>query len=272
MAGGIVPGGVWRGRREAHFAFRLPRACAVGFIARRKGKDNVATIQAGKSPGQRVAAGALVLDRAKTNDVTAVKKRLSAFAGVQREYVSAHEASRKAGEALMKQERVLGEGDAAQDVTVEVLASALVGDGAKRTKPFAACGGPSVSDLQSMPVRKEAELLKKLAARASKGTSDAKVKKAAAAAITAADAVLKASVPLAALTKARDQAQNQRDGIGPRWEKAFAVLKRGVKAAEDEGAAGLFEALFAVDAPTKKKSAPSAPSAPGPTAPVVPPS
>jgi hypothetical protein len=210
------------------------------------------TLQSGQSAGQRLKAAQRVLERAKNAVVTAVKKRVDALRSVTRQYDAAHALARKANERLTAQERLVGEADDRQDAAVEALAQARIGAGASRGKPFGDLGAPSVSDIQKMDTIKEAQLLTKLATRLLK-SPDPRVRKAATAAKKAAADVLAAAKPLGQLRKNRNAAQDARDAIGPRWEKAFAALKRGAKAAEDEGAQDLHRTLFEVEAPTRSK-------------------
>ncbi len=44
--------------------------------------------------------------------------------------------------------------------------------------------------------------------------------------------------------KAMAEARAARDAVAGRWDAALAVLRRGVRAAEDDGAAGLYAGLF----------------------------
>ncbi|UJR82030.1 hypothetical protein [Sandaracinus amylolyticus] len=213
----------------------------------------MATLQSGTSPGQRVKAGDLVLDRAKGAPITPIKKRVDGFAKVHRELVKAQAAAQKAVAAHVAQERKIGEADDAQDASVGELAGALVGAGAPRLKPFQGYSEHSPSDLAGMPQQKQARELVKIASKCAKHP-DARVKKAASAARAAAEKLLAAEKPLAALARERSAAIAARDAIGPRWEKAFSALKRAAKSAEDDGATGLFAALFEVEGPARKKT------------------
>jgi len=218
----------------------------------------MAMLQSGGSPGQRIEAGNTVLDRAKGTNTTPVKKRLAAFTKEQRAYEKGHKAASKAREALFAQERKVGTADAAQDVALDSLASALIGAGAPRMRPLEALETRTVTELKEMPALKEADALIKLAAKCAKHP-DAKVKKAAAACRTAAQAVIAANKPLATLARKFQAAAGARDAVAPRWEKAFAALKQGARSAEHDGAADLLAALFEVAAtrakPRKKKPA-----------------
>jgi hypothetical protein len=69
----------------------------------------------------------------------------------------------------------------------------------------------------------------------------------------AAGNVLVEMKPVAKLEKACADARSARDALTLSWETAFAALKRAARAAEDDGAKGLFGALFE-RAPKAKKN------------------
>src|SRR5207248_5489670 len=92
----------------------------------------------------------------------------------------------------------------------------------------------------------------------------------------AATAVKKALAPVDGLRKKKNAALTQRDALGQSWQTAFAKLKNATRTAEDDGAHGLFEAIFRDDAPapaakTKGKNAPVAAPAPNGSSPSQPP-
>lgn len=205
----------------------------------------MATIQGGNSPGRRVKTGKLVLARATNLDTRPVKKAFDAMRAAHAAYDKAHSAASLAAERLAKAEGQLGELDVTQDASVDGFAVAHVTAGASRTKPLAEYKAGSVSDIKGMPVEKEAQLVIKLATKG-KAHPDAGVKRAAAVMEKAAKAVLAGAKRIEPLVEKRNQAIAARDALAPRWEKAFASLKRAVRAAEDEGAHGLFAALFEV--------------------------
>jgi hypothetical protein len=209
------------------------------------------TLQSGKSPGQRVEVGHLVLERSKSTNAKAIKKRLDAFRAAHRAYATANAAVEKAHAAVLAQERKLGAADDAQDQAVERWAQKRIGAGAKRTKPFESIGGPAVGDLCKMAYEREARTIKALAAKDAKHTDKA-VRAAALVASKAADAVLREMKPLATVITARTAAIARREGTGPAWEKTFAQLKRTARNADDDGSAGIFAALF--DAPSKPRA------------------
>lgn len=212
------------------------------------------TLQSGHSPGNRIEAGQQLVERAKAVKPTAVKPRFTAFASIHKLYAAAHAKVGKADRALQKQQAKLAEADVLQDEAVARLAAKLPADGLPRTQPFKPFGFTRPSALQQREATAEAKLLQKLAAAVLKHKGASAATKAAAnAALKAAAGVLGASAPIAKLTSARTSAMHARDALEQAWETAFAALKRGAKAAEDDGAKGLFAALF--DAKPKAKRA-----------------
>lgn len=233
----------------------------------------MATLVAKKNPQSRTDAGDAVLAAAKSAHVAPVKKRLAAFASVHKEYLAAEAKVGAAEAAFRKQQQNVGELDHGQDDAIDRLATALVSDGAPRTRPFAALGFDAPTTLQKLGDAKEARTIRALGARVRKSKGASKSTLAAcAAAEKAAAAVLAAVAPLSKLAAAHHAAIVARDAIGLRWEKAFGALKRGARAAEDDGAVGLFEEMFAASAPRRSRTrvkpvdgatAPAAPAATG---------
>ena len=207
----------------------------------------MATLQSGTSPGRRIKAGKLVLGRAKSVDTKRVKKPLDELRAVNILYEKQHKAAGDAVEKLAKAEAKLGDLDATQDTSVDVLAAAHISAGASRQRPLAEYKLGTVTEIKLMPNEKEAKALQKIATKA-KANSDAGIKRAGIAMEKAANAVLAGIKPIEGLIEKRNEAIAARDALAPRWEKAFAVLKRAVRTAEDEGATGLFDALFDVAA------------------------
>ena len=205
----------------------------------------MATIQSGTSPGRRVKAGKLVLARAVSVDTTSVKRQVDGLRSANGSYEKAHHAASVAAARLAQAEAVVGERDVTQDASLDTFAAAHIVQGASRVKPLADYKAGSVSDIKVMPAEKQAKLLLKLATKG-KASTDAGVKRAAVQLEKAATAVLKAIAPIEGWVEKRNEAIAARDALAPRWEKAFATLKRAVRAAEDEGAEGLFEALFEI--------------------------
>ena len=205
----------------------------------------MAILQSGTSPGQRIKAGNHVIASARSVDIKPVKARFDAFELIHLGFRKGDDQVTKADAALTKAERKVGERDADQDESLEAFAGAHVGAGASRKSPLAEYKLGSVSEIQEIAAEKEAKVLLKMAAKGKKHP-DAGVKKAALAMEKAANAVLAAIKPIEALAEARTGAIHARDARRPAWEKAFAALKRAARSAEDEGATGLFAALFEV--------------------------
>lgn len=219
----------------------------------------MASIDSGNSPGTRITAGDDVLRAAEQVTTAAVAKKLTAFRKRHGAYCAADKRVKQALARQTKQERLLGQKDAAQDGDVDVLATKLAGDGLPRTNPFKPFGAPAPSALKVTDAKDEAVILVDLSAKVQKraGLSDAS-RAAAKKATGSARAVLAAAKPIPALAKKVRDAMAARETLAPGWEKAFAVLKRAARTAEDDGAPGLYEALFvrsAPKAPAKKKAA-----------------
>src|SRR5262249_27689488 len=128
-------------------------------------------------------------------------------------------------------------------------------DGLPRMNPFKPFGAPAPAALCKMGYGDEAEKLLELtkAVLKKKGLSSnsmAKARKAGA----AAKKVLAEIKPIAKLAKTRASATSAREALEQAWETAFAALKRGARAAEDDGAKGLFAALFERTAAAKAKT------------------
>ena len=205
----------------------------------------MATIQSGTSPGRRVKVGKLVFGRAASVDTAPVKKPLDALRAVHGLYEKKHQAAGVAVERLAKAEARVGDLDVTQDASLDVFAAAHIALGGSRMQPLASYKVGSVSEIKAMANEKQAKLLLKLAAKG-QAHEDIGVKRAAAKMEKAAKAVLAAIKPMPGLVDKRNEAIAARDALAPGWEKAFAFLKRAVRVAEDEGASGLFAALFEV--------------------------
>lgn len=214
----------------------------------------MATIQSGGSPGSRIDAGDSVLAATKSLNTKPVTKRLTAFRQVHQAYIAADTRAQKATAALRKQQEKVAELDVDQDEAVNGLAGALPADGLPRANPFKVFGAPAPAALCGLgygeearqilalekAVRKRAEL--SAASRAAAGKAGAAAKK-----------VLSALDDIPRLEKARADAITARNALEQGWETAFAGFKRAALAAEDEGAQGLFTALFD-RAPRPKKA------------------
>jgi hypothetical protein len=153
--------------------------------------------------------------------------------------------------------------DATQEAAVEGLARALIFGGQDRRNPFAAFGADSPFALKKLAPGNTAKALHQLVAAVERqrpttaATSDASQ-----AAEKAARAVEAALGTLDELQQVSRRARQQRDAIGDTWDNGLAALKRGARAAVDDGAPGLYAALFGrFTRPTRKKPQPEQKSA-----------
>jgi len=218
------------------------------------------SLQSGNSPGTRIAAGDSVLEAAKSTDTKPVAGRLAGFAKAHGAYSAADAVVKKTSDALQKQQVKVAEADVTQDEALVELANALPLDGLPRLNPFKPFGAPPPTKLQGMGYAEEAKAVLALETAVlkrknlSKGSIDA-VKAAGKAALRVQAELL----PIPKLTKARVDAMTRRDALAQAWETAFAGVKRAARAAEDDGAKGLYGVLFerAKAAPKRKKKAPA---------------
>jgi hypothetical protein len=228
----------------------------------------MATIVKKDNPSSRLDAGNHVIEAAKTTDTRSIKKRLALFAAAHKALLAAEGAVTKAEEALATQRAKVGEADVAQDEAVERLANALVAAGASRVHPFKALGFAAPSVVKELGYAREAKEAQRLAKAASKGKPAKETATACKELVAAAHAVEAALAPVAKLEGALRAARTQRDALAQPWETAYAALKNAARAAEDDGARGIFGALFHVASPRpKRKAAKSANNASPPAAP-----
>ncbi|MDC3960788.1 hypothetical protein [Polyangium jinanense] len=214
------------------------------------------TIQSGGSPGTRIEAGDAVLSAAASIDTSPIAGRIAAFEKIHTSYSAAAAAAQKAAEALRAQQEKVAEADVDQDGSVDTLASVLPADGLPRANPFKPFGVAAPNKVKELGYAREAKVLLGLekAILKKKASFSQQSLDAAKATGNAARKVEAAIKPIAKLEKARADAMAKRDALEQAWETAFASLKRGAKAAEDDGHRGLYAALFERAAPAKKKS------------------
>ena len=197
------------------------------------------------SPGLRLQIGASVLSAARAVDTRLVKDRLGRFERVHRSYVNAQRKVDAAESQLRAAQARLAECDAVEGEAVETLARALVADGQPRGNPFDAFGVPAPGTLTRLPFGEEADAVHQLvgAVQRSKDVSKTTIQ-AAEAADKAAGVVEKALGPVTKLQESVRDARRTRDAVGQGWESALAALRRGARAAADEGAPDLYATLF----------------------------
>ena len=210
-------------------------------------------VLAGRTHQGRIEAGDSLIGAASAVDTGRVKGRLAAF-------MSAHRALAKGQTAVDKEELTLGtrravvaERDVDQDEVVERVVAALIGDGLPRSNPFKSLSTYTPTKLKALAHAAEAKALTAIVTRARKRKDlSAKTLSALNAAEKAAKGVVAALGAVAPAQQKVDAARSRRDAMVQSWETSFAALKRGARAAEDDGAKGLFGALFVSTAPAKK--------------------
>jgi len=219
-------------------------------------------------PGTRLQLGASVLAAARAVDTRAVTERLRRFEQAHGSYVSAQRKVDAAESQLRAARARLAELDAVQDDAIETLARALVADGHPRGNPFADFDAPAPGTLMRLAFEEEAAAVHQLVASVlrTKGAREATTQ-AAQAADEAATVVEQALAPVATLQDGIRDARRTRDALGQAWESALAALRRGTRAAADEGAPDLHATLFppvprASKAKAAEESTPIEPPAP----------
>ncbi len=196
------------------------------------------------SPGVRLQLGASVLTAAKTLDTRSVKERLDRFEHVHQAYVEAQQKLDAAESQLGTAQARLAKRDAALGKAVETLACELVTED-HRTDPFETFGAPAPGALKRLPRLEEAHAVRELvAAVQEKAGVDKAATAAAAAAGKAARAVEQAAAPIEGLEIAVRDARRLRDAVAHQWELALEALKRGARAAADEGVPEMYDTLF----------------------------
>jgi DNA repair exonuclease SbcCD ATPase subunit len=212
---------------------------------------------------------------AKSVNTRPIQGRLDVFERAHRTYVTAQDKVEAAEAALGAAQTKLLQRDRERDEAVELLARALIAEGQSRTKPFAGCGGPTPAAIKSLPAAQEAQQIHALVTALQRNPALTKATQQAMAAVDkAATAVEKALALISTLDATLSQARQARDALSQTWEKALAALKRGARAAVDEGAPHLYATLFGQTTRTGTRNGKHAPDpAPAPAtvaAPVAP--
>jgi len=195
--------------------------------------------------GGRLQTGAAILAAAKAVDTRLVKARLTAFEGAHRSYADAQHKVDAAEAQLRTVQVKLGECEVAQAEAVEALVRSLIFDGQPRKKPFDDFGVPAPSKLVNLPAADKAKAVHQLAAAVQRSKNASKVTvQTAQAAEKAATAIEQALAPVEKLQAAVRDARHTRDAVAQGWESTLAALKRGARAAADDGAPQLYATLF----------------------------
>ena len=218
------------------------------------------------TPGGRLDAGAAILAAARTIDVRLVKARVARFERANKAYVDAQRKVEAAERQLTVAQERLSERDVDQDEAVEALARVLVADGRSRANPFATFGDLAPGAVMRLPFEDEVKEIRRLVAAVQRDRGASKATLAAArVAARAAQAVEQAFPAVAKLEEAAREARHTRDALALTWESALAALKRGARAAADDGAPELYATLFArLVRPARRDAKPVPPPEPAP--------
>ncbi len=222
-----------------------------------------------QAPSTRLKLGQAVLNAAQVVDTKRVQARLKEFAEVHRTYADAQRRVDEAEAKLDAEKLRLQHVETDQDEAIEQLARCLVADGQPRLNPFDAFGAEAPGRIKGMPPSDKVAATTTLvgALRRNQALPSA-TQDAVQRTEQAAKALEAALPPMAAIEAELLAARQMRDVIGQRWDDAIAVLRRRVRAATDEGAPGLYAALFESNRRPSKKPKAEAPQATAPPTPL----
>ncbi|MGD0949007.1 MAG: hypothetical protein ABSA52_16470 [Candidatus Binatia bacterium] len=229
----------------------------------------MSTIDVGKSANTQLKSGAAILAAAGTVDTRLIKDRLRTFQEAQQTYADAHAKVQHAEAVLAKAQAQFR---TEQRAVVDTLARALVADGQQLRKPFAAFGTVTMGALIHMPAADAVKALPELVAAIRRSKTLGKVTlQAVPGAEKTTRGMEQALAHIEALGSTVYDARATRHAVAQAWEAALGALKRGARAAADDGAPALYATLFDRPARTKANNhkpapapTPSAPSAPEP--------
>lgn len=213
--------------------------------------------------------GDVVIERLGGQPIpNAVKAHAKSFTKVHAAYGKACDGVDDAKGKLEAAHLIVAEHDALLDAGLDAMAIETVG--AKlgtRQKPLAKFTRHSVSDLQEMAVKKEAEAVLDLCGKVTKASVPKNVAVASATCAKHATNVLAAIAKLSKPQASYRKALEQRDAIVPEWTRAYARLKKSAAAAwlDDEPTfKAVFEPAGSIQAPKKRRTK-KAPAAEDPT-------
>jgi hypothetical protein len=216
-------------------------------------------------PAAYLETGAAIMTAAQVVDTTLIQSRLSVFGGAHRDYTEAHLNVVAVEAEISAMQPRLAECDAALDEAVEALANKLVNDGQSRRNPFASFGAKCPSGIKQLDVADKAAAIHKLVVAVRGGKTVGKAILAAAqTADRAAQAMEAALGPLNTTQVKLREAREAREAIAQNWKTTLAALKRGARAAADDGAPRLYAALFGELSRPPRKKATRAAAAPEP--------
>lgn len=217
-----------------------------------------------KGHAGRIQAGKILLTSAESLDTTLVAPHLAAFNETHTQFVAAVAAVDAAQAAVVAATDRLGEQANRLDAAFEKLLGQLVADGQPRLAPLAAWGADTPSAIRTAAPAVRIRSLQRLTTAL---IGDERLSPASRAAATNCSAeALALDTALSGQTAAEDaagDARNHRNALADRWDDAFAALKRGARAAADDGAPALYAALFdRIVRPASPRSRPAAKDGP----------
>jgi hypothetical protein len=220
----------------------------------------------GRGPGERLQLGAAILANARVVDTAPVKRRLQGFATAHRNYVAIQNKIQAVDADLHGAMAKAARRGKELDAAVEALALALAIDGHPRAKPFAALGGAAPSDVRQVANQEKPQTVHRLAEAALSSRAAGRTTcEAARAADQAADKLQAAQAAIGPLKATLGELRRQRQTLGQPWNRALAALRREARSAEDDGAVGLYRALFGSGtAATRQNDKPAPTPAPQP--------
>jgi hypothetical protein len=148
----------------------------------------------------------------------------------------------------------LADADAIRDEATLALDRALIADGAPKANSFKAWGAPAPSRFIDAPIAEQGKLVRGLVAKLKRAKATSPAVKASVKGLEKANNAIDPRVTrVKALAQALEVARKERDALERPMRRALSVLKLRTRAAELEGAPGLFAELFANDAPSARK-------------------
>ncbi len=217
----------------------------------------------GNGMNRQLNAGAVILAAARTADTRLIKDRLAVFDRAQHGYLQAHSKLQET-EAEVEKAQTLFRTE--QRGLVDSLARALLADGQPLRNPFAAFGDVKTGALMNMAPADATKALPELVAamRRSKALGKTTLQ-----VVQSAEKVARGMEPallrLEALRTASRDARAARDAVAQAWETALGALKRGARAAADDGAPKLYATLFERPARSSKPAKPTPSPSPVPS-------
>ena len=197
----------------------------------------MSTITVGKSTTRQLNAGAAILAAARTADTRLIKDRLAAFERAQHGYVQAHA---KMQQAEAEVEKAQAQFRTEEQGLVDTLARALVADGQPLRDPFAAFANLPTGALMRLAPAEAAKALPELVAAIRRSKT---VGKGTLQAVQSVEKVTRglepALVRLEMLRTAARDTRATREAVAQAWELALGAVKRGARAAADDGAPNL---------------------------------